>query len=162
MRTPASCCGIVGLKPTSGFVPYTGAFAIEPTLDHLGPMGRSVEDVARLLAVIAGSDGCDPSQSKVHVEDYVGALEQPHDGLRIGVIQEGFGRPESLESTDATVRRALTELARNGNATEEISIPWHVDGYTIWPLPSESRVRPNTCSMQIRSDSVSTAITTRG
>ena len=131
VRTPASFCGVVGLKPTYGLVPYTGAFAIEPTLDHLGPMGRSVQDVARLLAVIAGSDGCDPRQSAVHVEDYLGALRQSVAGLRIGVIREGFGRPESLEATDATVRRALKELSRHGNSTEEISIPWHIDGYYL-------------------------------
>ena len=131
IQTPASFCGVVGLKPTYGLVPYTGAFGIEPTLDHLGPMGRTVEDVARLLAVIAGADGCDPRQPAVHVEDYQGALGRPLAGLSIGIVREGFGRPESLEATDATVMRALKELSRTGASCEEISIPWHIDGYHL-------------------------------
>ena len=51
IRIPASFCGIVGLKPTHGLVPYSGAMAIEPSVDHLGPMARSVQDVAVLLNV---------------------------------------------------------------------------------------------------------------
>jgi amidase len=87
--------------------------------------------VARLLAVIAGPDGCDPRQSAVRVHDYVGALEQPVSGLRIGIVREGFGRPESLDATDRTVRQALRELSRDGVSTEEISIPWHMDGHHL-------------------------------
>lgn len=51
IRIPASLCGIVGLKPTFGLVTYTGAMSIEPSLDHLGPMARNVQDVALLLEV---------------------------------------------------------------------------------------------------------------
>ena len=57
IRIPASWCGIVGLKPTHGLVPYTGIFPIELTLDHTGPMARTVADAALLLEVIAGPDG---------------------------------------------------------------------------------------------------------
>ena len=65
IRIPASWCGIYGLKPTYGLVPYTGIFPIELTLDHTGPMARSVADVALLLEAIAGPDGLDPRQRAV-------------------------------------------------------------------------------------------------
>jgi amidase len=131
IRTPASWCGVAGLKPTHGLVPFTGIFPIEPSVDHVGPMGRTVEDVARLLDVIAGPDGYDPRQSSGKAEDYAEALSQPLSGLRIGVVNEGFGRPESDQETDAQVRRALRELAAAGAIIEDISIPWHIEGYHI-------------------------------
>src|SRR5262249_58358567 len=62
IRIPASYCGVVGHKPTHGLVPYTGAFPIENTLDHLGPITRTVTDAALMLGVLAGPDGLDPRQ----------------------------------------------------------------------------------------------------
>jgi amidase len=131
VRTPASWSGVVGLKPTHGLVPYTGAFPIEPSFDHLGPMGRTVEDVALLLSVIAGSDGLDPRQGKVMTHDYRAAAEEPLSGLRIAILREGFGRPESDPQSDAIVRKALGKLAKAGATVEEISVPWHIDGYHV-------------------------------
>jgi amidase len=63
IRIPSAWCGIYGIKPTWGLVPYTGAFPIELTIDHLGPMARSAADCALMLEVIAGPDGLDPRQS---------------------------------------------------------------------------------------------------
>lgn len=62
IRIPSSFCGIVGHKPTHGLVPYTGAFPIERTIDHLGPMARTVADTVLMLTVLAGVDGMDPRQ----------------------------------------------------------------------------------------------------
>ena len=76
IRMPASWTGVYGLKPTHGLVPYTGAFPIELTLDHCGPMAGTVEDVALLLSVIAGEDGHDPRQINVVKQDYMAALDQ--------------------------------------------------------------------------------------
>jgi amidase len=131
VRTPASWSGVVGLKPTHGLVPYTGAFPIEPTLDHLGPMGKNVGDVALLLSVIAGPDGLDARQRQAVKANYLESVNQPLQGLRIGVVREGFARPESSEASDAVVRRALEAMASAGAATEDISIPWHRDGYDV-------------------------------
>jgi amidase len=131
VRTPASWCGIVGLKPTHGLVPYTGAFPIEPSFDHLGPMGRTVGDVALLLSVIAGPDGLDPRQHNVVVQDYLAAIDEPLDGLKIGVVSEGFGRPESDAASDEIVRQALARLGKAGAVIEEISLPWHLDAYSV-------------------------------
>ncbi|WP_137392118.1 amidase [Rhodoligotrophos defluvii] len=132
IRTPSSWCGTVGLKPTHGLVPYTGIFPVEPTLDHCGPMGRTTEDVARLLAVIAGPDGLDPRQHKTVVRDYISALNLPLHGLSVGVVRQGFGRPESDLATDETVRDALKVLQQNGAEVEEVSIPWHPDGFHVY------------------------------
>lgn len=131
VRTPASWCGIVGLKPTHGLVPYTGAFPIEPSFDHLGPMGRTVKDVARLLSVIAGPDGLDPRQQNVALQDYLTPLDESVSGLRIGVVSEGFARPESDPASDAVVRTALQALSKAGAAVEDVSLPEHLDAYQI-------------------------------
>ena len=131
VRTPASWCGVVGLKPTHGLVPYTGAFPIEPSFDHLGPMGKTVEDVALLLSVIAGPDGLDPRQHDVVVQDYLSALAEPIAGLRVAVVREGFGRPESDPASDAVVRAALDAMREAGAVVEDVSLPAHLDAYHI-------------------------------
>ncbi|MEO0823821.1 MAG: amidase family protein, partial [Pseudomonadota bacterium] len=74
IRVPASWCGIVGLKPTHGLVPYTGIFAVELTVDHAGPMTRTVADNALMLEAMAGPDGLDPRQSGAPGERYTEAL----------------------------------------------------------------------------------------
>src|SRR4051812_13933251 len=83
VRIPSSWCGTVGHKPTHGLVPYTGAFPIEATIDHLGPITRTVADAALMLNVIAGRDGWDPRQpADLRPDDYVAALGQDVTGLR--------------------------------------------------------------------------------
>jgi amidase len=132
IRTPSSWCGIYGLKPTWGLVPTTGSMPISYSLDHCGPMGASVEDVARLLAVIAGHDGWDPRTIAARTGDYIGALQKPVKGLRVGVLREGFGHPESDPEVDARVREAIGELTALGAEVTEVSIPWHLDGPHVW------------------------------
>ncbi len=133
IRIPASWSGVYGLKPTYGLVPYTGIFPLELTLDHCGPMGRSVGDIACLLAVIAGSDGLDPRQVELRTDDYVGAVRNADArGLRIGVVDEGFGHPESEPVVDATVREAAERFRKLGAAVARVSIPMHRSGYAIW------------------------------
>ena len=95
IRTPSSWCGVYGLKPTWGLVPTTGSMPISYSVDHCGPMCASVEDVARLLTVIAGHDGWDTRTIAARTGDYMAALGNPAKGLRIGVLREGFGHPES-------------------------------------------------------------------
>src|SRR6201999_3524180 len=90
VRIPSSWCGTVGHKPTHGLVPYTGAFPIEATIDHLGPITRTVADAALLLDVLAGPDGSDPRQpAATDAADYRAALTGDVSGLRIGVLTEG-------------------------------------------------------------------------
>ena len=133
IRIPASWCGIVGLKPTHGLVPYTGAFPIETTIDHLGPMAATVADTALLLEVIAGEDGLDPRQYSVRTQAYSKALESGVKGLRIGLVPEGFAWPGSSEAdVDAAVRKAGERYAALGAKVSTVSIPMHRDGVHIW------------------------------
>jgi|tagenome__1003787_1003787.scaffolds.fasta_scaffold20983916_3 amidase len=133
IRLPASWSGCCGHKPTHGLVPYTGIFPIELTLDHIGPMARTVADCALMLEAIAGEDGMDPRQVNVVTQDYRAALEVGADGLRVGLLSEGFGIPDISEpDVDAAVRAAAEKLAAAGATVEEVSIPMHRDGLAIW------------------------------
>src|SRR5262245_12689249 len=134
VRIPSSYSGTVGHKPTHGLVPYTGAFPIELTLDHLGPITRTVADAARMLGVIAGPDGLDPRQpDAVQPVDYLAALDAPTQGMRIGVVPEGFALPGlSDPGVDDAVRAAIGRLREAGLEIEEISVPWHQDAMHVW------------------------------
>ncbi|MDN5749336.1 MAG: amidase [Pseudonocardia sp.] len=135
IRMPASYTGIVGHKPTHGLVPYTGAFPIEQTIDHVGPMTRTVADAALVLNVIAGPDGLDPRQPRDLVpDDYVAALSRGTEGLRVGVLGEGFGHPNSEPGVDEAVRAAAAALGDAGLVVEDISIPWHSHGARLWDV----------------------------
>ena len=138
IRIPASFCGVVGHKPTHGLVPYTGIVGIDNTFDHAGPMTRTVYDAALLLEVIAGKDPLDPRQGDVPIQDYTGALSAGAPGLRIGVLSEGFGLPESDPEVDTKVRQASNRLAELGAAVEDVSIPWHTQANgVVWGLIAE-------------------------
>jgi amidase len=134
IRIPASWCGIVGLKPTYGLVPYTGVFPIELTLDHTGPMARSAADVALLLETIAGPDGLDPRQGTgLQGEAYTKALTGDVKGLRLGIVKEGFGiEGASEKDVDDAVMEAVRSFEGLGAQVQEISIPWHSDSLHIW------------------------------
>ncbi len=133
IRMPASWCGVYGLKPTHGLVPYTGIFPIELTLDHTGPIAGSVEDTALLLSAITGEDGLDPRQNGVETADYLEDLEGGVEGMKIGVLAEGFGWPElSEEDVDEAIREASRVFAGLGAEVAEVSVPMHRDGIHIW------------------------------
>jgi amidase len=132
IRIPASHCGIVGLKPTFGLVPYTGIAPLEITIDVCGPMTANVRDNALLLEVIAGPDGLDSRQRDVKVARYSETLDGGLGSLRIGVLKEGFGHPNSEPDVDAKVRQAAHRLAKLGASVEEISVPMHLAGHPIW------------------------------
>ncbi|BBZ41610.1 amidase [Mycobacterium conspicuum] len=138
IRIPAALCGVVGLKPTHGLIPYTGAFPIERTIDHLGPMTRTVADAALLLDVLAGPDGWDPRQpatiAGISNADYRAALTGDVAGLRVGVLTEGFGQYGSLPEVDELVRSAAQRFTEIGCSVSEISVPWHrhaLDVFTV-------------------------------
>lgn len=133
IRMPASWCGVYGLKPTHGLVPYTGAFPIELTLDHLGPITRTVEDCAVMLEAIAGEDGMDPRQRNVRTARYSKALTGDISDLKIGVVTEGFAwEGASEDDVDGYVREAGEAFASIGATVETISVPLHRDGIHIW------------------------------
>jgi len=133
IRIPASWCGIAGHKPTYGLVPYTGVFPIELTLDHTGPMARTVADVAVFLEAIAGPDGLDPRQRDVRTDKYTEAIKGSVGGLRLAIVKEGFGwEGASEKDVDQMVQDAVHKLERLGAKVSTISLPMHRDGIHIW------------------------------
>ena len=114
IRIPASFCGIVGMKPTYGLVPYTGIGPLEITIDTAGPMSANVADNALLLEAIAGPDGLDSRQHLARVDRYTESLKQGVKGLRIGVLKEGFGHRNSEADVDAKVRAAAARFKSLG------------------------------------------------
>jgi aspartyl-tRNA(Asn)/glutamyl-tRNA(Gln) amidotransferase subunit A len=122
IRLPAACCGIVGLKPTYGLVSRAGVMPLSWSLDHVGPMARTVRDVALLLGVIAGHDGDDATSSRRPVPDYAAALGAPIAGLRVGVPVAYFWDGVDAEVV-AAVRAALDVLAGLGAHVADCHLP---------------------------------------
>src|SRR5205807_2690258 len=122
IRQPASFCGVVGLMPTYGRVSRYGLIAFASSLDHIGPLTKTVRDAATVLGVIAGRDAMDSTSAEVPVPNYVGELEKPVSGLKIGVAKEYFG-----EGLDGEVRKAveaaIQKLAGLGCEVVEVSLP---------------------------------------
>ncbi|HKY91991.1 MAG TPA: amidase [Nevskiaceae bacterium] len=133
IRMPSAWCGTVGMKPTHGLVPYSGIMPIEATIDHAGPITRDVADNALFLEVLAGPDGLDPRQlAGLKTAPYTKALGGGAKGLRIAVVREGFGHPQSEKASDDTVRAAVEKFGGLGAKIEEVSIPLHRGGMAIW------------------------------
>lgn len=122
IRNPASTCGVVGLKPTFGLVSRFGVIPISWTLDHLGPMTKTVEDTAIVLRVISGYDARDPASVRAPVPDYRAGLRRDVRGLRLGVIApseiERF-HPDTLQAF-ATAVQVLKGL---GAELREVTFP---------------------------------------
>src|SRR5215510_7859392 len=123
IRMPSSFCGVYGMKPTHGLVPYTGIMPIEIYVDHTGPMTATVKDNALLLEVIAGADGYDPRQYAPVVHPYTKALGQGVKGMKIGILKEGFEQPTAESAVNESVREAAKRLESLGVAVEDVSIP---------------------------------------
>jgi aspartyl-tRNA(Asn)/glutamyl-tRNA(Gln) amidotransferase subunit A len=128
IRIPAALCGVVGLKPTYGRVSLRGAIPLAWSLDHPGPMTRSVRDAALLLQLIAGYDPGDPVSVDLPVDDYLVDIESGVRGLRIGVVRGGFFErlaPNEQPATTvaAAFRAAIDSLAREGARIEEVELP---------------------------------------
>jgi aspartyl-tRNA(Asn)/glutamyl-tRNA(Gln) amidotransferase subunit A len=122
IRVPAAFCGVTGLKPTYGLVPRTGVMPQSWTLDHVGPMGRSVADVALMLTAIAGYDPTDPESIRTRRRDYAEGLDRGVAGLRVGIPRDWFFDvidPEVLLAT----QRAASLLAEQGADLIEVDLP---------------------------------------
>ena len=130
IRQPASFCGVVGLLPTYGRVSRYGLIAFASSLDHIGPLTRTVKDAAIVLRTIAGRDPMDATSAEVPVPDYVAELEKPVRRLRIGVAKEYFG--EGLDSeVRKAVEAAIQKLAGLGCEIVPVSLP-----HTSYAIPT--------------------------
>lgn len=137
IRIPSANCGIVGLKPTWGLVPYTGIISFECTIDHAGPMARTVRDVALVLEAIGGPDGIDDRQPPFlppGTLEYTSLLDswmrssdraKPLAGFKIGVLEEGFTIPNMDSNIHKLCKEALDKIQNLGAEVVSVSIPAH-------------------------------------
>jgi aspartyl-tRNA(Asn)/glutamyl-tRNA(Gln) amidotransferase subunit A len=130
IRQPAAFCGVVGVLPTYGRVSRYGLIAFASSLDRVGPFTKNVKDAATVLQVLAGKDVKDATSSDRPVEDYVGGLAKPVEGLRVGVPEEYFG-----EGLDPEIRAAidgvLAGLKTAGCVLKPVSLP-----HTKYAIPT--------------------------
>lgn len=130
VRGPASLCGVVGLKPTYGRVSRAGVIPLAWTLDHVGPLARSVEDVALLMNTIAGPDPRDPACADEPVPDFTAGLDRGVSGLRLGLL-----RAPQMDRAEPEVREAVTRAARMlqsaGAEIMEVEAPLLAEADTI-------------------------------
>ena len=134
IRVPAALCGIVGLKPTFGLVSRYGLTPLSWSLDHPGPMVRTVEDAALAMNAIAGHDPKDTASAQVEVPDYATALTGSDGagvrGLRIGVPREYFQAPLDSQ-VERAVREAISVMESMGAVVTEVSFPMFHDSQAI-------------------------------
>jgi aspartyl-tRNA(Asn)/glutamyl-tRNA(Gln) amidotransferase subunit A len=124
IRGPAAYCGTVGIKPTYGRVSRRGIFPLSFTLDHAGPLTRSVEDAAITLSVIAGYDPLDPASADEPVDDYLSGLERGVKGLRLGVPRGWFASaPGVAPEMTAALDRIADGLREAGATVEDVELP---------------------------------------
>ncbi|HXD99106.1 MAG TPA: amidase [Candidatus Acidoferrum sp.] len=121
IRIPASLCGITGLKPTYGRVSRAGVLPLAWSMDHVGPMTRTVADSALMLGAMAGYDPADASTSVLPVPDYLAALSGDVKGLRVGLLR-GFFLDGAAPQVRAAVEAAATTLSRAGAVVDEVSL----------------------------------------
>ena len=122
IRFPAAANGVVGLKPTSGRVSRAGVFPLAASLDHVGPLTRSVADAAAMLSAIAGADPRDPTASRLPVPDYVRALDQGMTGVRLGV-DERYLTVGVHPDVSQAVLAAVDVLKAQGAAMVAVAVP---------------------------------------
>src|SRR5580765_2993394 len=130
IRQPASFCGVVGLMPTYGRVSRYGLIAFASSLDHIGPLTKTVKDTAIVLRTIAGRDPMDSTSADVPVPDYVAELEKPVRGLKLGVAKEYLGEGLDAEVRSA-IEAAIQKLAKQGCEIVEVSLP-----HTKYAIPA--------------------------
>ena len=152
IRLPSSYCGIYGLKPTHGLVPYTGVAGLHPMIDYTGPMARKVEDIARLLTVISGYDGLDSrmtpeSPLRHNVPNYHEELShfvnnsEPGKGLKVGIITESLrSTGTSPEIAEVVRSAAMTHFVATGATVSEVSVPMHLLGPAIWTAATRTHL----------------------
>ncbi|KAI0398866.1 amidase signature domain-containing protein [Xylaria palmicola] len=152
IRIPAAACGIVGHKPTWGLVPYTGILSLDGTIDHVGPLAKNVRDCALLLEVLAGPDGWDDRQPPVElwehqtqfVRDVDAITSLPKhsmlDGVKVGILLEGFQVPGQDQAVSESVRSAAAKLSELGASVSSVSVPKHSLAIDAWmcSIPASS------------------------
>jgi amidase len=133
VRMPAAACGVVGLKATTGLVPSFGLSYIDHSFDCVGPIARTVREVAELLAVVAGEDWRDPQWVRgLELDDYVAAVDDDVAGLRVGLLEEALDTGACEAPVLAGVDAAAAALRDAGATVDRVSVPLWSAGPAIW------------------------------
>ena len=122
IRIPSAVCGVVGIKPTYGRVSRYGAIPLAWSIDHVGPLAKSVEDAALLLAALAGPDPKDTTGSDRPVPDYTQGLSGEVGGVRLGIPEQYFFEHVDPEILTA-VQQAIRSLEQLGASAQPVSLP---------------------------------------
>jgi aspartyl-tRNA(Asn)/glutamyl-tRNA(Gln) amidotransferase subunit A len=141
IRQPASLCGVVGMKPTYGYVSRYGLIAFASSLDQIGPFANSVEDAALLLQVMGGNDPCDSTSMQVDKPDVLGQLNSGVDGLRVGIIGELMKNVEPEVAT--RVDAAASALENAGARVGEANVPAAMYGISSYYLIAPAEASSN-------------------
>ncbi len=142
IRQPAGLCSVVGLKPTYGRVSRYGLIAYASSLDQIGPFAQDVRGTALLLEAIAGADSRDSTSVPKDVPRYSQTLEQPLQGLRIGVAREHFA-PGLDPEVERSVREALRVYESLGATLQEISLPHQKYAVAVYYIVAPSEASSN-------------------
>ena len=152
IRMPSSYCGVYGIKPTYGLVPYTGIAGLHPMIDFTGPMGHNIEDLATMLTVLAGYDGLDQRMSpesplRENVKQYHKELQaftssqNNGKGLKIGIISESLTSPGTAADVASVVSNAAKQCFADAGATvAEVSVPMHLLAPAIWTAATRTNM----------------------
>ncbi|MFN3152139.1 Asp-tRNA(Asn)/Glu-tRNA(Gln) amidotransferase subunit GatA [Bremerella sp.] len=142
IRQPASFCGVVGLKPTYGRVSRFGLIAFASSLDQIGPMARTAEDAALFLEAMSGHDPQDSTSANVACPLFSKSVDQPLEGLRIGLVKEHFG--EGLDGeVEKAVREAVSVYEKLGAKVVDISLPHNKYGIATYYIIAPSEASSN-------------------
>ena len=159
LRVPAAACGVASIKPTWGRISRAGAMPLAPALDTVGFIARHMEDLALMLGLLAGPDRRDPAASTQPVPDYIARLNDPVQGVRIGLDEKVVG--EAHPDVQRMVEQVLTILAKLGLKRAPCAFPdWQTLDHLVQlvQLPDAAaahgaylRTRPNDYGPQVRS-----------
>jgi aspartyl-tRNA(Asn)/glutamyl-tRNA(Gln) amidotransferase subunit A len=142
IRQPAAFCGVTGLKPTYGRVSRYGLVAFASSLDQIGPIGQTAEDCALLLEVLAGHDPLDSTSANLPVPEYSRSVNQPLDGLKLGLAREYF--VEGLDKEiEAAVREAVKVYESLGATVKQVSMPNTKYGIATYYIIAPSEASSN-------------------
>jgi aspartyl-tRNA(Asn)/glutamyl-tRNA(Gln) amidotransferase subunit A len=142
IRQPASCCGVVGLKPTYGRVSRYGMIAFASSLDQAGPLTKDVEDAAIMLNAMAGHDPRDSTSINAPVPDYTNTMKDGVKGLKIGIPDEYFIEGMDPE-VEASVKAALDVLKKEGAELVSVSLPHTEYAVAVYYLVATAEASSN-------------------
>lgn len=143
IRQPAAFCGVCGLKPTYGRVSRYGLVAYASSLDQIGPLGRTVKDLATVLNIIAGHDSRDSTSLNTPAEDFVAQLNGSRMPYRIGVVREHLDHPSLDDEVRSSILNAIKLLQGLGHTIVDLSMPHHKYAVPTYYIVAPSEASSN-------------------